>query len=202
MADALVSIALEKLAHILGRQLTLFAGAKDELRRLQQTFQHIKAVIDDAESKQVTQDSVRVWLFDLKQVAYDIDDLLEDVLEKNRSNVDDGDAANRVSHCASACLPSPSTCLDWPVSRYKLARDIKEIRKRLDEIAKDKDQFNTSHISSSGGDTRPLVRRSRTMTSSYAKEVMIGRDDDIKTLKSELVCGTKTDERADECLSF
>ncbi|KAL5999705.1 hypothetical protein ACLOJK_037990 [Asimina triloba] len=155
MADALVSIALEKLAHILGRQLTLFAGAKDELRRLQQTFQYIKAVIDDAESKQVTQESVRVWLVDLKQVAYDIDDLLEDVLEKNRSNVDVDDAVNRVSHCASACLPSPYTCLDWPVSRYKLARDIQEIRK-----------------------------------SSYAKEVMIGRDDDIKTLKSALVCGS------------
>ncbi|KAL5999715.1 hypothetical protein ACLOJK_038000 [Asimina triloba] len=155
MADALVSIALEKLAHILGRQLTLFAGAKEELRRLQQTFQYIKAVIDDAESKQVTQESVRVWLVDLKQVAYDIDDLLEDVLEKNRSNVDVDDAVNRVSHCASACLPSPYTCLDWPVSRYKLARDIQEIRK-----------------------------------SSYAKEVMIGRDDDIKTLKSALVCGS------------
>ncbi|KAL5999695.1 hypothetical protein ACLOJK_037980 [Asimina triloba] len=198
MADALVSIALEKLTHILGQQLTLLAGAKDELRRLQQTFQHIKAVIDDAERKQVTQDSVRVWLSNLKQVAYDIDDLLEDVLEKNRSNDDDGDAANRVSHCASACLPSPYTCLYWPVSRSKLARDVQEIRKRLDEIAKDKDQFNTSHISSSGGDTRPLVRRIRTMTSSYAKEVMIGRDDDIKTLKSELVCGSGSSSGYDQ----
>ncbi|KAL5999707.1 hypothetical protein ACLOJK_038003 [Asimina triloba] len=196
MADALVSIALEKLTHILGQQLTLLACAKDELRRLQQTFQHIKAVIDDAESKQVadgTQDSgVRVWLSNLKQVSYDIDDLLEEFFEKNGSNVDDGDPANRVSHSASAFLPSPSTCLDWLVSRYKLARDIKEIRKRLDEIAKDKDQFNASHISSSGGDTRPLVRRSRTMTSSFAKEVMIGRDDDIKTLKSKLVCGSSS----------
>ncbi|KAL5999700.1 hypothetical protein ACLOJK_037987 [Asimina triloba] len=86
MADAFVSIALEKLNRILGRRLTLFAGAKDEPRRLQQTFLHIKAVNDDAKSKQVTQESVRVWLFDLKQVAYDIDDLLEDVLEKNGSN--------------------------------------------------------------------------------------------------------------------
>ncbi|KAL5996878.1 hypothetical protein ACLOJK_007801 [Asimina triloba] len=181
MADALVSIVLEKLTHVLGQQLSLFASATRELEKLRDTFQSIQAVLADAESRQVADKSVRLWLLTLRKVAYDIEDLLIAALEKDGRHDDDheedddgsvGNAGNRVA--AALGLPSPYACFDQTVSRYKLAQKMKEIRERLDQIAKNKDQFNNSQLSSFGGDPR-TTRRSRTMTTSHMDEEMIGR---------------------------
>ncbi|KAL5996924.1 hypothetical protein ACLOJK_007849 [Asimina triloba] len=80
MADALVSIVLEKLTHVLGQQLSLFASATRELEKLRETFQSIQAVLADAEGRQVADKSVRLWLLRLRKVAYDIEDLLDEWL--------------------------------------------------------------------------------------------------------------------------
>ncbi|KAL5999673.1 hypothetical protein ACLOJK_037958 [Asimina triloba] len=183
MADALVSIALEKLTDVLLQQLELFAGATDEFQKIQQSLQHIKAVLHDAENKQVTQESVPLWLSELRQVAYDIADLIDERLENDGS---DGDAGN--GECAAGvCLPSPFTCLPSPftcfhrvVSRYLLGSSVHKIRERLDQIARDKKQFSTSQISSSGENTRPV-------SSSRMKEDMMGRDDDETAVLSRLL---------------
>ncbi|KAL5979342.1 hypothetical protein ACLOJK_019240 [Asimina triloba] len=78
MADAMLSIALEKLTHVLEKQISLFAGATHELEKLRDTFQSIQALLADAESRQAADESVNLWLSRLRGVAYDIDDLLDE----------------------------------------------------------------------------------------------------------------------------
>ncbi|KAL5993705.1 hypothetical protein ACLOJK_040958, partial [Asimina triloba] len=78
MADALLSIALEKLNRVLGKQISLFAGATHELEKLRDTFQSIQALLADAESKQAADENVNLWLSRLRGVAYDINDLLDE----------------------------------------------------------------------------------------------------------------------------
>ena len=45
---------------------------------------HIEAVLDDAENKQIREKAVKVWLDDLKSLAYDIEDAVDEFDTKAR----------------------------------------------------------------------------------------------------------------------
>ncbi|KAL6001876.1 hypothetical protein ACLOJK_040440 [Asimina triloba] len=88
MADAIVSFAQGKLIQILQQPLKLFAGTAEELERIKETFQSIEAVLTDAESRQVAEEGVQLWLSRLRNVAYDIDDVLTEwQISNDGSNV-------------------------------------------------------------------------------------------------------------------
>ncbi|TXG68814.1 hypothetical protein EZV62_003749 [Acer yangbiense] len=82
MAEAIVSVVLEQLVAVTGRQIQqevkLVAGVDDEVKKLTSNFQIIQAVLVDAEQRQVTETAVRVWLEKLKDVSYDMDDVLDE----------------------------------------------------------------------------------------------------------------------------
>ncbi|KAL5999424.1 hypothetical protein ACLOJK_037709 [Asimina triloba] len=189
MADALLSIALEKLTHVLEKQISLFAGATHELRKLRDTFRSIQALLADAESRQAAEESVDLWLSRLRGVAYDIDDLLDEwvISGLEEAEHDDDDDRNKVR----ACLLSPCTALDHVASRYMIARRITEIRERLDEIDAEKNRFSFS--SSSGGGERQLVSR-RPDTGFQIEEEMMGRDEDKAEIINRLVCGSSSED--------
>ncbi|KAL5984718.1 hypothetical protein ACLOJK_041340, partial [Asimina triloba] len=193
MADALLSIALEKLTQVLEKQISLFAGATHELQKLGRTFQAIQALLADAESRQAADESVNLWLSRLRGVAYDIDDLLDEWLisgleeEEEEEAEHDDDDRNKVR----ACLLSPCTALDHVASRYMIARRITEIRETLDEIDAEKNKYCFS--SSSGGGGRQLVS-SRPHMGPLIAEEMMGRDKDKAEIINRLVCGSSSED--------
>ena len=52
-------------------------GFKEELGKLQVSFTKIQALLHDAERRQVNDESVRIWLQELKDVAYEADNVLD-----------------------------------------------------------------------------------------------------------------------------
>ncbi|KAK9068141.1 hypothetical protein SSX86_012252 [Deinandra increscens subsp. villosa] len=76
--SALVSVLLEKLiSAALGNRET--AAINDEIEKLQRSLSQIKGVLIDASQKEETGDSVKPWLNRLQHLAYDIDDILDDL---------------------------------------------------------------------------------------------------------------------------
>ncbi|GMJ06808.1 hypothetical protein like AT3G14470 [Hibiscus trionum] len=49
------------------------------LKKLKPTLMSVKAVLDDAETKQITNSNIRSWNFELKDALYDADDLLDEI---------------------------------------------------------------------------------------------------------------------------
>ncbi|XP_075662491.1 putative disease resistance protein RGA4 [Castanea sativa] len=83
MAEAVVT---EFAKGILGNLITLVTdqiglawGFEDELTRLRDSVGMVQAVLADAEKRQVEEESVRLWLQRLKDVAYDADDVLDEL---------------------------------------------------------------------------------------------------------------------------
>ncbi|XP_058108857.1 putative disease resistance protein RGA1 [Magnolia sinica] len=95
MVDSLVSCALEKLNRILGDEVASLVGVADEIESLSSTFTLIQVVLEDAESRRVKDRAVKIWLEKVKDIAYDLDDILDEwPTEVLRSQVpDEGDGS-------------------------------------------------------------------------------------------------------------
>jgi hypothetical protein len=178
MAESLLSFVAERIIQTLGslavEQIGLLWGVKDELQSLTDTVSTIKDVLLDAEDKQAAGDrAVQRWLGRLEDVMYDADDLLDAVsTEALRREIMTRDKkAKKVR-----IFFSESNQLAF---RFRMAHEIKAIRKKLDAIDADRQRFNLKVRQ-----VEPRVgRRERDNTHSFVPaEVVIGREDDKKAI--------------------
>ncbi|XP_034680294.1 putative disease resistance protein RGA4 isoform X2 [Vitis riparia] len=188
MADALVSIVLERLASVLEQQIrqqvTLVVGVKSEVDNLKSTLQSIRAVLGDAEKRQFTEELVKVWLERLKDISYQMDDVVDGwntaLLKLQIAAENPGIPKPKIS----SCLPSPCVCFKQVFLRCDIGIKIKDIRKQLDAIANERNQFN--FVSSS-----TIQQPHRRMTSSvFDVRQFCGRDADIDVIIDKLLGGS------------
>ncbi|KAL5706966.1 hypothetical protein ACHQM5_025071 [Ranunculus cassubicifolius] len=83
MADALISVVVEQLTSYVQSQVMLVVDTHEEVVKLTGNLKLVQAVLADAEEKQVKNKAVRLWLEDLKQVAYDADDVLDEWITRD-----------------------------------------------------------------------------------------------------------------------
>ncbi|CAL5401379.1 unnamed protein product [Camellia sinensis] len=82
---ASIKFLFEKLATLAAGELSNFArgfGGERRIRTLltkwSTTLEEIEAVLVDADEKQVTEGGIKIWLEDLQDLAYDVDDILDE----------------------------------------------------------------------------------------------------------------------------
>uniref|UniRef100_A0A251SYN2 Putative NB-ARC n=1 Tax=Helianthus annuus TaxID=4232 RepID=A0A251SYN2_HELAN len=78
-AAALVKVIFDKLADEAFKRYARSQNIHSELKQLGITLTQIQALLNDASHKETTHESVRLWLSSLQHLAYDIDDVLDDV---------------------------------------------------------------------------------------------------------------------------
>ncbi|XP_059631125.1 putative disease resistance protein RGA3 [Cornus florida] len=83
MAETLlVEIVLERLASFVEGEIGLICGVGKEKKKLSSKLTTIKAVLEDAEQKQLQNKAIKIWLRKLKQAVYEIDDVLDESATK------------------------------------------------------------------------------------------------------------------------
>ncbi|KAH7677478.1 P-loop containing nucleoside triphosphate hydrolase protein [Dioscorea alata] len=187
----------EKLATPLRRYLTASPSSlqppsivEADLVELKKTLRKIEAVVGDAEKREVKDESVKLWLKELRDVAFDAEDLLDEFeYELLRIGVE-AKAHKRKTHKRKQddvtspivfILPSP---LDEPAFRDRVATTVKEINARLDEIAREKEAL---HLREEDASHR-VEYKMRPMTSSYVDQSEVyGRDEACSLLVEHLL---------------
>jgi hypothetical protein len=86
----------------------------------------IQAVLQDAEEKQWTSKQTKVWLRDLKNAAYDVDDVLDEFAIEARRNR----------------LRSFFSLVHNQRFRLKMAHKLKNVREKMDSITNVKIMFD------------------------------------------------------------
>ncbi|MED6190613.1 hypothetical protein PIB30_107532, partial [Stylosanthes scabra] len=167
IAESLVT----KLASRAYQEASRVVGVYDDLQDLKSSLSYVKAVLLDAEQKQEQEHyhELREWLKQIKLIFYDAENVLDQVdCETMRKRVvrDYGTPKDKVGGFFSSSNPL--------VFRYKIAQKIKEIRKRLDKVAADRDKFGLQTIAV---DRRVVHRREMTYSHVVESDV-IGRDKD------------------------
>ncbi|XP_022717497.1 putative disease resistance protein RGA3 isoform X2 [Durio zibethinus] len=190
MAESLVSIVLQQLLSITERQaeheLKLVTGVDGEVDKLTGNLLAIKAVLENADKRQVNDPGVKLWLGKLKDVSYDIDDVLDEwntallkrqIEQAEGTRVRDAPLLKKVwpSFTLSSCF-----CLRQVVLRHEIALKIEELNQRLAAIANERSQYNfTSEIRAS--------HEQRTITTSViAESEVFVREEDKKAIKDML----------------
>ncbi|XP_065632455.1 putative disease resistance protein RGA1 [Quercus suber] len=78
MAWALVSTIKDQLSPFITSEFTSIANVKGEVQNLESKFHTIQAMLSDAEERQVKEEAVKLWLDKLKDVSYQMDDVLDE----------------------------------------------------------------------------------------------------------------------------
>ncbi|KAF9610770.1 hypothetical protein IFM89_024626 [Coptis chinensis] len=195
MAEAIVSTVIDQLASVIGKELEhevrLVVGVRKEVKKLETKLTLIRAVLEDAEKKEIHENAVKIWLEDLKDVMYDADDVLDEwntriLISRIEGFTADG---SHVANKMCSYLLSPCACFKHGGARYDIAHRI--IRERLAEVAlTNKDQL---HLLPSHSHAEPQQPPQFTSSIVDVSEVF-GRNLDKQEILSMLLCETSQQE--------
>ncbi|KAL2348838.1 hypothetical protein Fmac_002838 [Flemingia macrophylla] len=77
-AEALLGIVIENLGSLIRDELATYLGVDHHIQKLSSNLTAIRAVLQDAEKKQITKKGVKDWLQKLTSAAYVLDDILDE----------------------------------------------------------------------------------------------------------------------------
>uniref|UniRef100_A0A3Q7ERQ1 Uncharacterized protein n=1 Tax=Solanum lycopersicum TaxID=4081 RepID=A0A3Q7ERQ1_SOLLC len=188
MADLVLypvlQVILEKLATPYVQKFHDLYHLKENIEKLQNTLPTARAFLDDAHKRQETDQRVENWLVKLKDIAYQLENLLD---EFTAESVMCESRSGKAKQVRSLFLPfEPSKHL------FDLAKMLPKKLKELDEIAKQGFSLNLRATTTE----RQVDNYDRTkVTGSFVITSKIcGRDDDKKKLLELLLttCDGKT----------
>ncbi|KAJ4709502.1 Disease resistance protein [Melia azedarach] len=168
IGEVILSASVEMLIRKLSSEgIGLFARQEKvhrDVMKWKKLLVKIKSVLDDAEEKQTTEDSVKIWLLDFQNLAYDVEDILDEfetealwrklLLEPAQPST--SKFRKLILTCWASFSPR-SIMFD-----SKMMSKIKEITARFQDIVKHKDQLN---LEENSREKSKKVRKRLTTTS-------------------------------------
>ncbi|KAJ6748252.1 hypothetical protein OIU79_029378 [Salix purpurea] len=170
-------------------EVNLVVGVKKQVDKLKSNLIDIQFVLEDAERKQVKDKAVRVWLDKLKDVCYDIDDVLDEWSYAILTWEMDEENPRSLKKMRCSFMRSPCFGCNQVVPRRDIALKIKAVSEKLDEIAKEKAMYGFELYKATDHELLQLSSTSLVDDSS-----MCGRDEEKKSVVSMLLAKKATVE--------
>ncbi|KAG1365014.1 putative disease resistance protein RGA3 [Cocos nucifera] len=115
----------------------------NDLKKLERTLKRIQAVLHDAEEREIREEAINLWLKELKEVAYEAEDVLDEYyyeelraqvegrasMKRKRAEVDDEEEVSGSPCTIVVSIPDG------------MGDRIREIRERFDEISEDRERL-------------------------------------------------------------
>ncbi|GMP43424.1 hypothetical protein CsSME_00012790 [Camellia sinensis var. sinensis] len=123
--SAFVKLLFEKMSSFASSKLPSFEGIDTQLTNWTNMLSQIEALLFDAEEKQMKDRAVNLWLDDLQDLAYDLDDLVDEF------------AAEALQHKLKAKPPQASSSKVWNLIPHFKPRDVMfnfKMKSKIEEI--------------------------------------------------------------------
>ncbi|KAM3197671.1 hypothetical protein ACQJBY_073000 [Aegilops geniculata] len=177
MAAVLASLlgsCANKLKDVITDEAILILGVEKELTKLLRRVELIQCCIYDAEKRRTKEQAVNNWLGQLRDVIYDVDEILDVARCKGSKLLADHHSPSSGKSVACKGL-SVSSCFCNIVPRRDVAVRIRNLNKKIENIANDKifSTFNSSTQPTRNGPTSKLIRSSNLIEPNLVgKEIM------------------------------
>ncbi|XP_050278693.1 putative disease resistance protein RGA3 [Quercus robur] len=192
MADTLLIDLFKQLGSIavqLAKQeINLLVGVDEEVQKLQGKLGMIKAMLDDAEERHaVKQRTEKLWLEQLQNQYYVMDDILDTwdtariraEIEKEEGKPADTNAPAVVKKKVCSFVPSPSCCFNLPL-RHDVGHMIRKLNEKLDMVFKDKATYGIDFNRQPDVVERPTTTSFVDVSQIFGRNIY--RDDPLKNL--------------------
>ncbi|KAK2639455.1 hypothetical protein Ddye_027250 [Dipteronia dyeriana] len=158
-------------------------GLYSKIKKWEKMMLLIQAVLADAEEKQLTNTAVKTWLDDLRDLAYDAEDMLDEFateafsrklkMEQEQQQQQEGEQASKDWKLV------PAFFSNWKFS-IRMKSNVKDVTRRFDQLCKLRQDLGLKVITGgTSSDAAPL----RPPTSSHRIEPAVyGRDEDKKKI--------------------
>ncbi|KAL0009141.1 hypothetical protein SO802_010643 [Lithocarpus litseifolius] len=202
MAESLVSSLLEQFASITvqeaEQEIRLVIGVDKEVQKLKGNLRTIQAVLDDAEKRQLKEEAVKLWLKGLKDVSYEMDDVLDEwntaIIKSEIEKQEKAESSPILKRKVCSFIPSSLCCFRQFKKlglRHDIAHKIKELSGNLDELHEESAEFGFGIYLNR--DTEVVARP--TTTSLIDVSDIVGRDKDRDDLIRKLLVLGEGSER-------
>ncbi|KAK3011735.1 hypothetical protein RJ639_012645 [Escallonia herrerae] len=199
--SAFFTVLLEKLASADLFNLALPEGIYSRLQTWTSKLELIQAVLGDAEEKQITAESVNMWLQRLQDLAYDLDDLLDELateaLRRRLMMAQPTQASNpsMFRNLIPACC-SCSTNFTPRAVKFDLniSSEIDNITERLQDLLRQKSDLNLMSDHHLGGTRSRRTRDERPPSTSLVDEYsgFYGREKDKQAILAQMCLGRES----------
>ncbi|KAL7259316.1 hypothetical protein ACSBR1_005245 [Camellia fascicularis] len=183
MVDAVVSSVVRRLGGLLIDQVNFLQGVRDEVNYLRTKLEYMLCFLKDAEEKQDQDSRIRKWVSDIRDAAYEA----EDIIDKFILKVEEGGIPKRTGF--KACLRK-YFCIYKQANKYGIGKEIQEWKNILDEIDRNREIFGIRNINAAGEGSSSMNERFRQLrkTTPYEDDQhVVGFTEDVELLMSELL---------------
>ncbi|KAJ0665780.1 putative virus X resistance protein-like, coiled-coil [Helianthus annuus] len=178
LANELLKVLVKKMTDEAFKRVARAHGIYNELKELKKTLSRIQDLLQDASQKEVTHKSVKEWLNALQHLAYDIDDVLDDVAtEAMHRELTLQEPAASTSKVRKLI---PSCCTNFSLT-HRLSPKLDRINRELENLEKRKTDLGLLKI-----DEKPRNTSRRSQTSLPERHV-VGREVEKEQLLKKLL---------------
>ncbi|CAM0954879.1 unnamed protein product [Alopecurus aequalis] len=176
--SAFMQALFEKVIGTAFGELKLPQDVAEELEKLSSTLSTIQAHVEDAEERQLRDKAARSWLAKLKDVAYQMDDLLDDYTAEALRSKLEGTSNYKVRSCF-CCF-----CLNTCLFNHKILQEIRKVEQKLDRLVKERQIIGQNMV----GMTDRKEIKERPETSSIIDDSSVfGREEDKEIIVKKLL---------------
>nr|CAB3491572.1 unnamed protein product [Digitaria exilis] len=141
MTGAMSSL-LPKLATLLTDEYKLQRRLRGEIMFLKAELESMQAALEKLSDAPVTENQVRIWARNVRELSYDI----EDSIDKFMVRIDSNQSAK--PHGLRAFIDRSLKLLTTANIRHRIARDIIDIKALVNEVASRRERYNIDSFSS------------------------------------------------------
>jgi hypothetical protein len=180
MAEGVVSFVVERLADLIIRDAILIVGASDQIKLMHSELKRMQCFLEDADKRQNEDESVQNWVSEIRDAAYDAQDIIEsfalEILSKNRENL----------------LKRYASFLSDTIKLHKVAYEIEAIKARISDLSRSLQTYGVNSAREEGSTSASILhrQRQRQLRWSYShnlEEYIVGLDENIRVVVAQLV---------------
>ncbi|KAJ4724319.1 Disease resistance protein [Melia azedarach] len=209
MVDAVVSFVVERVGDYLIREAVFLREVRNEVESLMNELKWMQCFIKDAEEKQSDNPMIGMWISDLRDIAYDSEDVLDKFLlevenegTSGMPRVDEGSTSKKSSRflasikkSCSFVFPKGSGLVNKGKEKmklYSIGKEIEALKRRLGDLSLNREKYGLKDINNqreaeSKRKNLEKLRQLRRAPSFAVEQNVVGFEDDAKKLLAKLL---------------
>ncbi|CDP16903.1 unnamed protein product [Coffea canephora] len=175
MADPALSFVIERTGDLLIQKIVFLKDVRRQVERLRNDLVRMRCFLKDADQRQDEEERIRHWVSEIRDAAYDAEDIIEIF-------------ASKVEFIKDKGLVTKLTYYPLKfVNLYKIGKEIKSLRMRLKEIADSREEYGIKNLGEGTTTHGEELQRLRRSSPFNEDKDIVGFEEITKSLVAELL---------------